>query len=106
MSKSTLSTLKSEINTENRYLSSTCSTLKSLEKSIIDAMDDRVGYSARESISSIENGLYTNMEKGYKSANNAVSALSTGYDKLSSLKSQGESYLSQARAIVKGLGEI
>ena len=106
MSKSTLSALKSEINTESKYLSSTCSTLKSLEKSIIDAMDDRVGYSARESISAIESNFYSNMEKGFKSANNAVSALDNGYNKLSSLKSQGESYLSQARAIVKGLGEI
>ena len=106
MSKSTLSALKSEINRETRSLSATSSTLKGLEKSISNAMDDRVGRSAMESISGIESSFYYNLEKGYKSASNAVSYLDNGYNKLDSLLSQGEKYLSQARAIVKGIGEI
>ena len=106
MSKSTLSALKSEINAESKYLSSTCQTLKGLERSISNAMDDRVGHSARESIAAIENGLRYNMEKGYKSANNAASALDVGYDRMASFKSRGEAYLSQARVAVKELGEI
>lgn len=106
MSKSTLSTLKGEINTESRYMSSTCSTLSALDKSILSAMDDRVGRSASESIKSIEKTLYYNLEKGYKSANSAISALETGYGKLDSLSCQGEKHLSQAKSIVKGLGEI
>ena len=69
-------------------------------------MDDRVGHSARESISGIENGLRYNMEKGYKGANNAAGALSTGYDRVSCIKTKCETYLSQARAVVKELGEI
>ena len=106
MSKSTLSTLKSEINMEMKSISSTSSTLKALEKSISNAMYDKVGASAVESISQIENRFYCNLEKGYKSADNAANALSRGYSKLDSLSEQGENYLSQAKSIVKGIGEI
>lgn len=106
MSKSTLSTLKGEINMEKKSMSSTDSTLKGLEKSISNAIYDKVGASAVESISQIEKSFYYNLEKGYKSADNAANALSRGYSQLDSLSAQGENYLSQAKSIVKGIGEI
>lgn len=106
MSKSTLSTLKSEINMESKNVSSTSSSLKSLDRSIMGAMDDRVGHSARESITSIYNSFSNNMDKGYKSANNAVSALDRGYSKIDSLLGQGDKLLAQAKSIVKELGNL
>ncbi len=106
MSKSTLSTLKSEINMESKSVSSTSSSLKALERSISNAMDDRVGRSARESITGISNSFSYNMDKGFKSANNATGALDRGYSKIDSLLGQSDKLLSQAKSIVKGIGEL
>ncbi|MBO5357359.1 MAG: hypothetical protein J6A95_06270 [Clostridia bacterium] len=106
MSKSTLSTLKSEINMESRSADKAGSGLKSLDKSISNAMDDRVGNSARESVTCIYNTFSYNADKFFKGANNAASALDRGYSKLDSLVAQGEKHLSQAKAIVKGVGEL
>ena len=106
MSKSTLSTLKSEINMEKKSVGSTSTTLKSLEKSISNAIYDRVGASAVESISQIEKSFYYNLDKGYKYADNAIMAFDRGYGQLDILSARGENYLSQAKAIVKGIGEI
>ena len=105
MSKSTLSVLKSEINMESKCCSSASSGLLSLEKSISVAMDDRVGSSARESIRGIHSTFSYNSDKFFKSANNAVSALNNGYSKLDSLISDGEKHLSQAKSVIKGVGD-
>ena len=106
MSKSTLSTLKSEINTEKRCASGAEATMNSLNKSILSSIDDRVGKSASESITSICNSFSYNMDLGFKGATNAVNALDNGYNKLDSIVGQGENLLAQAKSIVREIGEI
>jgi len=106
MSKSSLSYLKGEINTASRGADSTVSNLKSLEGSILNAMDDRVGQSARESLNRISNTLSYSIDKAYKSANTATGALDKGYGRLDSLTAEKNKLLSQAKSMVKELGSI
>ena len=105
MSKGTLSALKGEINTEMRHGNSTVSNLKGLEGSVVNAMDDRVGHTARDSITSIERSLSYSVDKGYKGANDAVSAMERGYNQIGNLASQGDAIVKQGRSIVKELGQ-
>ena len=106
MSKSTLSSLKGEVNREEKNANSTCSSIKSLDNSILNAMDDKVGISARESLTGIYNSFSYDVEKGYKSANNAISALERGYTKIDSILNQADKLLAGARDIVRELGEL
>lgn len=106
MSKSTLSTLKSEINMELKAVYSAESDAKSLANSLFSAMNDRVGSSARESIDCIGKKFSYNMDAGYKSANRMVSALERGYAKIDASLGQAEAIMKQARDIIRELGEI
>lgn len=106
MSKSTLSALKSEIKMEAGSADKAGSSLKGLEKSVSNAMDDRVGNSARESLDGIYNAFSYNADQLFKGASNAVSALERGYGKLDSLVAQGQKHLSQAKSIVREIGEL
>lgn len=106
MSKSSLSYLKGEIKTSMSVANSTVSELKSLEGSITKAMNDRVGEGARDSLASISRTVSYNVDKGYKALNNGAEAMTTGYNKIESISNQGNSIVSRAREIVKGLGSI
>ncbi len=106
MSKSSLSALKSEINMEMKSANSVISDLKGLEGSVYKAMEDRVGRSAMESVSSIQRTLSYGVENGYKSANNAVNAMERGYGKIDVLSGQGDKLLNEAKAILKELGDV
>lgn len=106
MSKSTLSTLKSEINMASKYAYNAESTLRSLEKSISSAMNDRVGNSARDSLTAIGNCFSNNMDRGFKGLNNGVGALERGYTKIESLSKEKDKHITRAHSIVKGLGDL
>ena len=106
MSKSTLSALKSEINTESKKTDSTILSLTDLDRSISRAMEDRVGNSARESIKCICNAISYNADKLFSAANGAVSYMENGFTNIGNQLSESKRQLSLAKSIVNGLGEV
>ena len=106
MSKSTLGSLKYAIKTEDRVADEAKAELKNLDRAIYNAMDDRVGQSAKESAAGLLRS-FTYMVDGVLSAlSQAASSLDQGYDRLSGLSSQGDSLLSEANSIVSGVGDL
>ncbi|MBQ8408361.1 MAG: hypothetical protein IJY39_05795 [Clostridia bacterium] len=106
MSKSTISALKTEIRAEFDAARKAEDDLKHLDRSIGNAMDDRVGQSARESLSGILNRFSLNIDQGLQSVDRATGALDRGYARADGISAQAEAILSRARSIVKELGEI
>ena len=106
MSKSTLSTLKGEINMEKKAVGATESTLTDLEKCIFSYVSDEVGHNASESVKSIRNGFSRNMDEGYRSIERAVNALERGYNEISSASNEAQSLAARARAIKRELGNL
>lgn len=106
MSKNTLSSLKYEIKTEFDAAQSAENDLKSLDKTIYNAMDDRVGYTARESLAGILKRFSLNSDDGLKAADRAANTLDTGYRKTDSLNAEADKILARAKTLVKELGEI
>jgi hypothetical protein len=106
MSKSAISILKSEIKAQTPCAFQTESELKRLDRAIYNAMDDRVGHSARESLARIRDHFSGSMDEGLKNAQRAADALETGYSKTDALAAQASGLLSQARSIAAGLGEL
>ncbi len=106
MSRSTLSTLQYEIRGEIKFADNAEADLKSLEKSIYNAMDDKVGYRARESLAGIRNQLSLNINDGLRSAEKAANALEAGYSKTENLSAQGNQLLQKAKNVLAELGDI
>lgn len=106
MSKSTLATLKSEIRTEFEIAGVAEEKLKYLDKLILNAMDDRVGRSARESLSGIHGYFSLTVTEGLRHAEKTANALDRGYAKADGICAQAEGILARARAMVEELGEI
>ena len=106
MSKSTLSALKYAISTENRAADEANENLKYLERSICNAMDDRVGIVARESLAEIMKHFSYSVGEALSCSERAVDRLGAEYDRLSGLAQQGDRLLSDADAIIAEVGEI
>lgn len=106
MSKSAMSVLTSEIRTERSCAYRAESDLKHLDKSILNAMDDRVGYSARQSLAGIRHHFTCNMDEGLNYAEVATRTLEAGYTKIDELTAQANSLLLQANNIVTELGNL
>ena len=106
MSKSSLATLKSEINRESRSVNSAQSSLNDVIKDVGSAMNDRVGASAQESLRSINRTFTYHYDLAYKNANEAATSLERGYSELSSSLSEAKAILSSAEKLFKELGDL
>lgn len=103
MSRDTLSDLKSEVGRETKYAHTVENDLKHLDHSIRNAMEDRVGCSARKSLASIRNCFSLHMDDGFQQVSKAIYALEKGYDSNDRLSAQSDALLAQANIIAKGL---
>ena len=106
MSKRSLAVLKSDIHTEESFAYNTQSNLNSLSQTIGNAIDDKVGQSAKESLAGIINHFTLNMDSGLQSAARMAEALETSYIKSDSLCFNAEDLCARANLIVKELSEI
>lgn len=106
MSKKTLSALKNDIRNQVEYVDSVENELKYLDKAIYNAMDDRVGYSARKSLASIMKRFSLNMDNGLKNAAQSANTLDNGYGKTDAHSAQAEDIATRAQALVDRLGDI
>ena len=106
MSKSTLSALKSELKIEYDIAYKAENDLKHLDKLIYNAMEDRVGRSARESLASIRDRFACNINEGLKSVEKATVALDRGYSKIDEASAKTDAILRRARYIVKELDKV
>ena len=106
MSKETLSTLKYEINLEKEIAYRTEQDLEHLEKNIMFAMNDRVGEAARATLLRIRSDFVTANREGYRKLDAAAAELENGYHRVDRCLAESETLLTQAKAIVKELGEL
>lgn len=106
MSKSSLSTLKSEINRSIKIVNRAESDLKAVEKSIFQAMPDYVGASANDSVKGIYRSFSYMMDNGYSKLNNATSTLDSGYNEINSFLTDAQNLLKNAKSIKNELGDL
>ncbi len=106
MSKSTLAALKSELKTNFDMALKAENDLKYLDKSICNAMEDRVGQRARDSLAGIRDRFSFNIDEGLKSVEKASAALDRGYSKTDEISAKADAILYRARHTVKELGEV
>jgi hypothetical protein len=106
MSKSTLAALKSELKTNFDIALKAENDLKYLDKSICNAMEDRVGQSARDSLAGIRDHFSFNSHEGLKSVEKATVALCHGYSNTDEISAKADAILYRARYTVKELGEV
>ena len=105
MSKTTLSTLQSEIKTEFEVAGNAEGMLEYLDKLIRSSMDDGVGQSARDSLSGIHGLFARTADEGLHHVEKAANALDNGYASADGITAQAEGILARARAMVRELGE-
>ncbi|MBP3321515.1 MAG: hypothetical protein J6M12_04105 [Clostridia bacterium] len=106
MSEKSLSTLEFEVKTEEEQTHRIEADMKALEKSILEAMYDRVGQGALESLHKICTQFSYFSNEFLQSAKRALHALKKGYSDIDALSAQGEHLLKQAQQAAKETGEL
>ena len=79
MATNKLSQLKSTIQKGKTEISNIRISSEDLQKNLLAAMDDEVGYSASESINSIKNKISLDLNQGYDICKNTASVLGDGH---------------------------
>lgn len=106
MSKSSVSALKSQVNSLEKTVNSCSSAMGEINGKIYSAMNDTVGQSASESIKSIKTSFDYSYDKGLKAIKTVADEMSRGYDQIKIFGENAASLIRQAEDLKGGLGSI
>ena len=106
MSKNSLLSLKSQIDSIEKSANSCQGTMNEAENKLIYYMNDVVGQNAQESLRSIKQTFGYNFDKSLKVSKNTVNEMIKAYDEMKRCADETQALLRQAEQIKAGLGKI
>ena len=106
MSKGSLQSFEYKIKREDSIADGVKNEMQHISKSILDVMNDRVGENANISINRICDVFTTAAESVISKSENAARMLETGYEKINGLSLQGEKLVSNAKGLMRALGDL
>lgn len=106
MSKGSLQSFIYKISIEGSIADDVKSDISHISKSILYAMNDRVGENAIISINKISDVFTQASESAINQSKNGADALEIGYDKVDGLLSQADMLVSDAERLMGELGDL